>query len=308
MSVIKLLTFVAYILHLAIVPLLLAGIIRKGKARLQNRVGPSIFQPFRDFLKFIRKGETISKSCTAGFSIAPAITVGALLAAGLMLNWLGVPAPLHGDIFLLVYVIALGKFAASLAALEPGSPFGAIGATREAALSVQTEPALITALIALALEAKSTDLHIIFSSPHYSPEDIVVFFLVIGALWVVGTAELAHMPIDDPTTHLELTMVHEALILENSGRNLALVEYAAALKCTIVFGLIAQSCFLFLPQLPLLWKYLASIGLLVFQGGIVILSETGLVKLKWRAVPQYLLFSQVAAIFACLLAVMEGHL
>lgn len=292
--------------HLAIVPLLILGFIRKAKARLQNRIGPPILQPFYDAAKLLRKGETVSETATWVFRAGPIVNLAALVAVGLMVPWLGLPAPIQGDLLLAVYLVALGKFAIGLAALDTGSAFGALGASREAAISVQAEPALVMGLAALAAHARSTSFPAMFTADSTAPMVTVVVPLVLAALCLAAIAELARMPIDDPTTHLELTMVHEALILENSGRNLLLVEYAAALKMTILFGLMSQVARMALPAMAPAAAYGISLAGLFCAGGVVALVESVCVKLRWRRVPNLLSFGLAGAALACLVVAMRG--
>ena len=238
--------------HLAyalLLPPLLVGLLRGTKARLQGRQGPPIWQAYADLLKLARKGETVSETATWLFRAAPLVSLGCLLACAVSVPWLGLPTPLRGDLFLLVYLLAMGKFAVSLAALDPGTTFGALGASREATVGVQAEPALVLGLGALAVTARSSELAVLLAARPGAELGALVP-LVVVALWLAINAELARMPIDDPTTHLELTMIHEALILENSGRNLAVTELAVGLKLAGLFGLLAQVLLMAWPPLP----------------------------------------------------------
>jgi formate hydrogenlyase subunit 4 len=301
-----LLAWLFYLVHILVIPPLLLGCIRTGKARLQNRQGPALWQPFWDLAKLVRKGETISETTTWVFRAAPVIHLAVLVAVALMIPWLGLAAPLPGDLFLVVYLLALGKFLTSLAALDAGSAFGALGASREATVSVQAEPALILALGALAAQAHSSTLATMLAPGQAGVHLPLVLPLLGVALWLAITAELARMPIDDPTTHLELTMIHEALILENSGRNLALVEMTIGLKLTVLFGLMAQVLRVALPPLSPGLTYSLSLGLILVGGGVLALAESVLVKLRWRRIPNLLAFALTASVLACLLVVLGG--
>lgn len=306
MSLTPPLALVLYLAHALLVPPLLVGFIRTGKARLQNRLGPPIWQPFWDLAKLLRKGETISATTTWAFRWAPIVSLATMVAVALMVPWLGVSSPLPGDLFLVVYLMALGKFAMSLAALDTGSAFGALGASREAAVSVQAEPALVLALAALSTHARSSAFSAMLAPGQGGSPLYLVLPLVLVALWLAITAELARMPVDDPTTHLELTMIHEALILENSGRNLALVEMSVALKTTVLFGLIAQVVRIAWPPLPPAWAYLTSLGMILSAGAVLALAESTLVKLRWRRIPNLLSFALTAGALACLIVAMKG--
>ncbi|HEY3998691.1 MAG TPA: NADH-quinone oxidoreductase subunit H [Candidatus Xenobia bacterium] len=294
-----------YGVHALVLPWLLLGAIRQGKARLGNRLGPPILQPFWDACKFIRKIETVSTTASWAFYAAPALNVAVAVAAALMVPWLGIAPPIGGDLFLLVYLLALGKFFVSLSALDTGSAFGALGASREAAISIQSEPAFVLALAALALHAKSSSLLMLFAPMHRAGPDTVLVVLVVVAVWLGTMADLARMPFDDPTTHLELTMIHEAMVLENSGPNLALMEYAAMLKMTVLLGLVGQLPLMLLPATSPVLRYGLSLAALGSGALVVVAAESTLVKLRWRRIPNLLSYALLAATLACFLAVVS---
>lgn len=294
-----------YAAHIVLFPLLLVGIIRRSKARLQNRSGPSVLQPFWDAWKLLRKDETISESVTGIFRLAPVVSLATTVAAAAMVPWLGVAPPLAADLFVLVYLLALGKFATGLGALDTGSSFGALGASREATIGIQVEPAVVLSLAALAVAARTSALPGLFSAPSES-HLLLLVPLVATALMIAAMAELARMPFDDPTTHLELTMIHEALLLENSGRNLAIAEYAAALKLTVLLGLVAQTLLMLSPVREAWAAYVASLGLLIVGGWGIAILESSLVKLRWRRIPNFLSYALMASTLACLLVALKG--
>ncbi|MBI5834108.1 MAG: NADH-quinone oxidoreductase subunit H [Armatimonadetes bacterium] len=295
-----------YLAYTLLLPPLLIGLLRKLKSRLQGRQGPPVWQVYRDLAKLARKGETISETTTWVFAAAPSVALGCVLVCALSVPWLGLPAPLHGDVFLLVYLLALGKFAMSLAALDPGTTFGALGASREAAVGVLAEPALVLALAALAVQAGSSDLAVLFAS-RPGAELGTLLPLVGTALWLSITAELARMPVDDPTTHLELTMIHEALILENSGRNLALVELGAGIKLAVLFGLLAQVLLMGTPALAPWAAHATSLALIVGACAVVAFIETVMVRLRWRRIPALMAFGLTAATMACLIVALKSE-
>jgi formate hydrogenlyase subunit 4 len=294
-------------INLTVVPLLLVGVLRKLKARMQNRLGAPLLQPFYDTAKLLRKGETISQSASWVFIWAPRLCLAIAVLLALLVPWSGAPVlGAHAsDFILILYLLALGKFAALLAAMDTGSAFGGLGASREATLSVLVEPTLAIGLGALALSARSTELAVIAASPAVP----AVALLVGAALIVAALAELSRMPVDDPTTHLELTMVHEALILENSGRNLALTELAVALRTCIFLGLAVQTLLHAWPRYPELsfsMRYgLGMIGLFG-AGAAVAVAEGFLVKLNWRRVPNFIAFGMVLSLLAALVAAARG--
>lgn len=298
-----------HLLNLLLIPLLLVGVIRKMKAVMQARCGAPVCQPFFDIAKLLAKGETISHTASWVFVWAPRIGLVIALVTAVCVPWAGalLPASWTGasNLLLVLYLLALGKFVTMLAALDTGSAFGGLGASREATISLLVEPALVIGLGALALRSGHLELSTIYAAPAHP----LVALLVGGALIIAALAELSRMPVDDPTTHLELTMVHEAMVLENSGRNLALIEYAGALRACVLFGLAAQTLLIACPgfaRSPHLPHYALSLGALFLLGVLVAVAEGVLVKLKWRAVPNFLAYATVCSLLAALAAVMLG--
>ncbi len=298
-----------WLVNLLIVPLLLVGIIRKVKALMQNRIGAPILQPFYDLAKLLRKSQTVSETASWIFVWSPRIGLVVALVAALLVPWSGslLPpewAPATNFLFVL-YLLALSKFFTMLAAIDTGSAFGGLGASREATISMLVEPTLVIGLAALSLGAGSTNLLTIYSA-YASP---FVAILVGGALVVAALAELSRMPVDDPTTHLELTMVHEAMILEYSGPGLAAIEYASALRTCVFLGLAAQTFLHAWPAylgLPMLAQYAIGLVGLAAMGAGVAITEGVLVKLKWRSVPNFLAFAAVMSLLAALVAAAQA--
>ena len=301
-----LLSLLVYVMHILVVPLLLIGFVGVVKARLHNRRGPSIVQPFWDMAKLLTKSETISETSSGIFLLAPVLNLAAVVAASLMVPWLGLSSPITGDLFLVVYVLAAGKFVMGLAALDTASAFGAIGASREAAVSVNAEPALLLGLAALGVHAHSSRLAALLAPAPGNELTAILAALVVLAAWISIVADLSRMPVDDPATHLELTMIHEALILENSGRNLALIEFAVALKTAMLIGLVAQIIQMVLPHSSAAVSYIITLLLLVGAAISLAVSETVLVKLSWKRVPNLQSFGIGAAVLACLLVALRG--
>jgi formate hydrogenlyase subunit 4 len=265
-----------------------------------------LLQPFYDIFKLLEKGETISETASWVTHAAPLVGLAAIVAASLMSPWLGFDSPISGDAFLLIYLLVLVKFSTSLLALDTGSSFGAIGASRESSISVFTEPAMIAALAALGLHSHSSSLPAIFAGGDVGLKSDAVAGLAAIALWMAAMADLSRMPFDDPGTHLELTMIHEAQILENSGRNLALVQLATALRSVVLIGLTARAVELLLPPMPILMSYGVTIGMLALSAVAIALGETVLVRLRWDKMPNLLSFAVVAAMAACLMAAIRG--
>lgn len=223
----------------------LVGLIRKVKARFQCRRGASVFQPYADLAKLFRKQPVISSSSSWIFTATPYILFGSTLAAGLLVPTFTSQTPLNfaGNIIALVYLLALGTFFLILAGLDTGSAFGGMGSSREAIVASLTEPAMILSIFAIALTAGSTNVSTIVHKTALL-EGIVTdpspYLMALAALFIVALAETGRVPVDNPATHLELTMIHEAMVLEYSGRYLALIEWAAGLKLAVFLSLIAN--------------------------------------------------------------------
>lgn len=229
---------------LAVSPFIV-GLIRKVKARLQCRRGASPFQPYADLAKLFRKEPVVSTTTSWIFTVTPYLLFSSTLAAGLLVPVFASQMPLSfaGNIIALVYLLALGTFFLILAGLDAGSAFGGMGSSREAIVASLTEPAMIVSIFAIALTAGSTNLSTIVHKTALL-EGIVTdpspHLMALAALFIVALAETGRVPVDNPATHLELTMIHEAMVLEYSGRYLALVEWAAGLKLLVFLTLIAN--------------------------------------------------------------------
>lgn len=229
---------------LAVSPFIV-GLIRKVKARLQCRQGASIFQPYADLAKLFRKQPVVSTTTSWIFTATPYILFASTLSAGLLVPVFTSQTPMNfaGNIIALVYLLALGTFFLILAGLDAGSAFGGMGSSREAIVVSLTEPAMILSIFAIALTAGSTNLSTIVHKTTLL-EGIVTdpspHLMALAALFIVAIAETGRVPVDNPATHLELTMIHEAMALEFSGRYLALVEWAAGLKLVVFLTVIAN--------------------------------------------------------------------
>jgi formate hydrogenlyase subunit 4 len=223
----------------------LVGLIRKVKARLQLRRGASVLQPYADLAKLFRKQPVVSTTTSWIFTTTPYIVFASTLAAGLLVPIFVSSTPLNvaGNIIALVYLLALGTFFLMLAGLDAGSAFGGMGSSREAIVASLTEPAMILSIFAIALTKGSTNLSTIVHKTALLEgiaTDPSPYLMALAALFIVAIAETGRVPVDNPATHLELTMIHEAMILEYSGRYLALIEWAAAMKLVVFLSLIAN--------------------------------------------------------------------
>ena len=231
---------------LAVAPLLRGGI-KKMKARMQTRKGPPLLQGYYDLAKLLRKETVRSQTASWVYALGPRLYFAAAVAATTLVPVLIAAAPLEGagGILGLVGILALGRFALAAAALDTGSPFGGMGSSREMTIAALAEPALMLGLFTSALAAGSLDLGAVVRSELvpgvlFRPSDI----LALSGLFLVLIAETGRIPVDNPATHLELTMIHEAMVLEYSGPDLALVEWASALKELLYITLLID---LFVP-------------------------------------------------------------
>jgi formate hydrogenlyase subunit 4 len=285
----------------------LVGLIRWLKARLQSRRGAPMWQPYREIRKLLAKEVVVSTNASWLFRVAPYVVFISTVAVTLMVPLVAAPQALGGvgDVLVVVYLLLLATFFLALAGLDPGSAFGGMGASRDVTVAALAEPTIALAIFALALTAGSTNLTRIVSRTLAEPSVALSpgHLLAFTALFVVTLAETGRLPVDNPSTHLELTMIHEAMVLEYSGRYLALIEWAAATKLLVFFALLAN---LFLP-----WGVaahvtpgtvavaaLAFLGKLVLLAGIVAVLETRVAKLRLFRVPELLSVSFVLALLA----------
>jgi len=293
-------------LALAVAPML-QGIIKQLKARLQYRRGPSIWQPYRDLRKWWGKAAVESETASALTGAAPVLVLGATVAALLLLPIVAIGSPLDatGDLLVVLGMLALSRFVLALAALDSGSAFGGMGASREVAISSLVEPGVLLSLAVVVAGAGTTNLGRIASHGLASGSGLLAPPLLLAALafGIVAIAETGHEPVDNPDTHLELTMIHEGMLLEASGRRLALLTYAAELKLVVVVGLFAA---VFLPTglaaeltLPAVAAgLLAAVAKLVAAAVALGMLDAGMAKLRILALPGLLGLSSLLALTA----------
>jgi len=301
-----LLDFAQGVLALALAPGLV-GLVRWFKARLQNRRGAAPWQPYFELIKLFGKDGVVSNNASWLFRAAPYVVFGSTLAVAFLIPTIFAPQALGGvgDLLAVVYLLLLGTFCLALAGLDPGTAFGGMGASREMTIAAIAEPTLALAIFGLALEAGSTNLGQIVAQTLGNPALAVTpgHLMAFAALFIVTLAETGRLPVDNPATHLELTMVHEAMILEYSGRYLALIEWAAGLKLLIFFALLSN---LFVPwglavvltPVSLLVGVAVFIVKLAFLAGVVALLETRVAKLRLFRVPELLSLSFVLALLS----------
>ena len=230
----------AHLLLLLVLPPLLPGIIARVKAVVAGRSGPPLLQPYYDLLRLLRKGAVYSRTTTWVFRAGPIVTLASTVVAGclLPLGERGAPLAFEGDLVLFAYLLGLGRFMTMSAALDTGSSFEGMGASREAAFSALSEAAIFLVLVTLVVATRQLSLSGIFAGLANSPGVNPALWLVVAALAAVLLAENARIPVDDPATHLELTMIHEVMVLDHSGPDLALIEYSSAVKLFVTSVLV----------------------------------------------------------------------
>jgi formate hydrogenlyase subunit 4 len=285
----------------------LVGFVRWLKARLQNRRGAPPWQPYFELKKLFGKEVIVSINASWLFRFAPYLVFASAVAVTLLIPLIAVPLPFDriGDLLLVVYLLLVGTFFLSLAGLDPGTAFGGMGASREMTVAAIAEPTLAVAIFSLAIGAGSTNLGRIVTGTLANPGVTISpgHMLAFAALFIVTLAETGRLPVDNPSTHLELTMIHEAMILEYSGRYLALVEWASWLKFLIFFSLLSN---LFVPwglatvltPAALAIAIVTLILKLAVFAIVVALLETRIAKLRLFRVPELLGVSFVLALLA----------
>ncbi len=295
------------LIHLAFVlalPPLLLGVIGKVKAFFAGRVGPPLVQPYRDLARLFRKSEVVSTTTTWVFRAGPVVMLATALVAAMLVPFGGRPAPLSfsGDLILFAYLFALARFFTVAAAMDTGSAFEGMGAAREATFAALAEPALFLAFLTLVRASGSLSLTGMLGhglGRAWSSASASLVFVVVS-LFVVLLVESSRVPFDDPATHLELTMIHEVMVLDHSGPMLGTIHYAAALKLLVLGALVAR---LVAPvstgSLPLDW--------LVFAGSILAVAivvgvvESVMARLRLLQIPLLLVGACLLSGFALVL-------
>ena len=286
---------------------LLVGMTRQLRARLEGRAGAGIGQPWRDLRKLMRKRPVAPHGTTEVFRVAPLVLVATCLVVAAVAPFVTTVSLLDpvADLFAVVALLAAGTVALALAGLDTGTAFGGMGASREMTIIALVEPTLLVAIFALSVRVGSTNLAAIVSATLHDPSRVVspVSLLAAVALTVVIVAENGRLPVDNPATHLELTMVHEAMVLEYAGPDLALVELASAMRLSVFLGLLAN---LFLPwgiattasPLAVLGGVVAVAVKVTLLGGLLAVGEVFLAKLRLFRVPELLAGSFLLALLA----------
>jgi formate hydrogenlyase subunit 4 len=292
---------------------LMRGIIARFKAQLQRRRGASIWRPYSDLAKLFRKEDLVPPTASGVFRVVPFVLFGVMICAAAFVPLVQPSALLAspGDFFLFVYLLAMGRFFLSLGGFDGGSAFGGMGASREALVSSLAEAPFLLSLVAVAILSSHADIAgmVAWTVQQNIFNVSAVHILAFTSLAMVMIAETGRMPVDNPTTHLELTMIHEGMVLEYSGPRLALIEWASAVKLHTMLALLVA---LFCP-----WGMASgvstgaiSVAMLLYCAKVVLLLvlvaviESGVAKLRMYLVPDFLgvasAVSALAVIFTTL--------
>lgn len=285
----------------------LTGLMRQVRARMEGRVGPGVGQPARDLRKLLNKEAMRPEGSSVFFVAAPVVLMATTLLLAAVIPFISTVLPIPGadDLFAVVAVLMLGTVSLTLAALDTGTAFGGMGASREVTILALAEPTILLAIFALSVRVGSSDLTDIVEGTLASPTQVLLpaSLLAAVAFVVVIIAETGRLPVDNPSTHLELTMIHEAMALEYSGRDLAMVELASAMRLTILLGLGVN---LFLPWgvatsvavLPMLLGIGAVVVKVAAAAALLAAFEVFVAKLRIFRVPELLAGSFLFALLA----------
>lgn len=294
---------------------LVSGIIRKTKARIQRRQGAPILQPYADLAKLLRKEVVLPSVSSWLFRFTPYLVFASTLLIVLLVPLVVTPVPMHwmGDIITVIYLFALGRFFLALVGLDSGSAFGGLGSSREMSIASIIEPAMMLAIFTAAVTSGSTNLSLIVRQLSSAPLSMLnpAHLLAFSGLFIVTLAESGRLPVDNPDTHLELTMIHEAMILEYSGRYLAFIEWASQVKLFVFLALLSN---MFFPIGIATGSSLSSLGLgavaialkVTALAVIVAVVESTNAKLRLFRVPDLLMVAFILSLLALILYFIIG--
>jgi formate hydrogenlyase subunit 4 len=294
---------VVHLAALVLLPPLLLGVVNRTKSLFAGRVGPPLVQPYLDLAKLLRKGAVYSRTTSWVFRAGPVVGLAATLAAGALLSMAGAPAALSftGDFVLFAYLLGLARFFTALAALDTGSPFEGMGAAREVTFASLAEPGLFLCLLVLARATGTASLSGMLGPalPGAWASGGPALLLAAIGLFVIALAENARIPVDDPNTHLELTMIHEVMVLDHGGPDLAYILYGASVKL-FLFGAILSRLVLGRAGGALASEALFLLGVLAFAVAVGVV-ESIMARLRMIRVPQLLVGASVLSVFALVL-------
>jgi len=284
---------------------LVKGFINKMEARIQCRRGPSLFQPYYNLVKLLQKDVVVSETASWIFRATPYVTFVSILLIALLVPVLSSQVPLNfiGDIILIIYLFALGRFFLALSSLDTGSAFGGMGGSREMAISSMAEPAMMLSIFTVSLTVGSTNLSNITGTLLNYKSLNPSLLLAFAAFVIVIIAETGRIPVDNPFTHLELTMIHEGMILEFSGRYLALIEWASSMKLLLLLTILVNTFlpwgiatgFTFPGLIISFALYLVKIGFFAFA---IVILESSLAKVRLFRIPNLLGTSFILSLLA----------
>jgi formate hydrogenlyase subunit 4 len=290
-----------HVLLVLLLPPLLLGVINKTKAAFGGRCGPPVLQPYYDIWKLLQKGMVISSATTGMFLAGPVVTLVATLTASLLVPLGGHPAVIEfpGDMILFAYLLALGRFFTASAALDTGSPFEGMGAAREVTFAWLAEPVLFLGFVALARVSGSHSLTGMLTGPAAQAGSIGPMVLIVAGWFVVLLAENCRIPFDDPNTHLELTMIHEVMVLDHSGPALGVIMHGAAVKLLLFMSLVLGVA---MPATANAWTdWLAFVGGTIGLAVLVGVVESTMARLRLLHVPKLLVSASLLTAFAVVL-------
>jgi formate hydrogenlyase subunit 4 len=298
MEQITLSSLLSPILGLVCAPLL-SGIIAKTKALVAGRRGPPLLQAYHDIRKLLGKGAVYSTTTSWVFKAGPVVSLSALVAAACIvpLGRCGAPLSFSGDIFLFIYLLGVVRFFTVIAALDTGSAFGGMGASREVFFSAIAEPVFLLCILSLAQSAHDFQFLAVFGPARQFP--LVPAILSGVSLFVVMLAENARIPVDDPATHLELTMIHEVMVLDHSGPDFAFISYGASIKLWLSAAIVARTI---LPYHAVSTAMDVIVTLCVIAAVTVCIGvvESIMARLRLLKVPQFLMGAAALAVLALL--------
>lgn len=301
-----------FLMHLLIVltisPLLL-GVIGKTKACFAGRWGPPVLQPYYDLAKLFKKGNVYSTTTTWIFQAAPIVAMAAVLVSSIFLplGILSPPVNFWGDVIFFVYLYGLARFFLIIAALDTGSSFEGMGASREAAFACLAELTVIMNFVLLAMVSKKFILSEMLKLNMFSSWKMMgpILILVIISYFLVLLAENARLPVDDPATHLELTMIHEVMVLDHSGWDLAYILYASAMKL-FVLGSVLLNLLIPYQNLPPLWGMPAFVMGMLGLAVVIGIVESTMARLRLNRVPLLLIGAFVLASMGFIVIFFKG--
>ncbi len=295
--------FFLHLLLIVVLPPFLLGIINRTKAFFGGRQGPPLLQPYFDLWRLFRKGTVVSATTTWLFSFGAVVGIVTVVLAAMLvpLGTAGAPFSFDGDFLLFAYLLALGRFMLVLSALDTGSSFEGMGAARDVSFACFAEPTMFLCLLAQAQAAGSLRMVDLFAGPLAAKASVgAPLFLVATAWFLLMLAENCRIPFDDPNTHLELTMLHEVIVLDHSGILLALVQLAASLKLFLYASLVVRLVVPIVSGHALL-NLFVFVACVIVVAGVVGIVESVMARLRLKLVPHVLAAAGVVAAFGLVL-------